>query len=92
MSYSSSGALGSRAFDGCMPLHQSVCLSTGVQVICCSGARSTITADLSRVEEQGVSNLAAAFMDAQVRHLCIWFEASWIRLQNGWFSLGPAAC
>ncbi|KAL4853981.1 Glutamate-1-semialdehyde 2 [Chlorella vulgaris] len=35
------------------------------KVICCSGARSTITADLSRVEEQGVSNLAAAFMDAQ---------------------------
>lgn len=38
-----------------------------LQVICCSGARSTITADLSRVEEQGVSNLASAFLDAQVR-------------------------
>ncbi|EFN51818.1 hypothetical protein CHLNCDRAFT_59780 [Chlorella variabilis] len=35
------------------------------KVICCSGARSTITADLSRVEEQGVSNLASAFLDAQ---------------------------
>ena len=37
----------------------------GLQVICCSAARSTITADLSRVEEKGVANLAAAFLDAQ---------------------------
>lgn len=37
-----------------------------VQIVCCSGARSTITADLNRVEEQGVANLARAFLDAQV--------------------------
>lgn len=35
------------------------------KIVCCSGARSTITADLSRVEEQGVANLARAFLDAQ---------------------------
>ncbi|KAL4433778.1 hypothetical protein ABPG75_000219 [Micractinium tetrahymenae] len=35
------------------------------KIVCCSGARSTITADLSRVEEQGVANLARALLDAQ---------------------------
>ncbi|KAL4450724.1 hypothetical protein ABPG77_001080 [Micractinium sp. CCAP 211/92] len=35
------------------------------KIVCCSGARSTITADLNRVEEQGVANLARAFLDAQ---------------------------
>jgi NAD(P)-dependent dehydrogenase (short-subunit alcohol dehydrogenase family) len=40
-------------------------LPARLQVICCSAARSTITADLSRVEEKGVANLAAAFQDAQ---------------------------
>ncbi|KAI7843407.1 hypothetical protein COHA_003004 [Chlorella ohadii] len=33
------------------------------KVICCSGARTTITADLARVDDLGVSNLAKAFMD-----------------------------
>ena len=37
-----------------------------LQVICCSGARSTITADLARVDDAGVSNLAKAFMDELV--------------------------
>eukprot|EP00887_Chlorella_sp_A99_P005130 scaffold25.g5130.t1 len=35
------------------------------KVIVCSGARSTITADLDRVENQGVANLARAFLDAR---------------------------
>jgi NAD(P)-dependent dehydrogenase (short-subunit alcohol dehydrogenase family) len=43
------------------------CRCARPQVICCSGARSTLAADLSRVEEQGVTNLARAFLDAQVR-------------------------
>ena len=37
-----------------------------LQVICCSGARSTITADLARVDDVGVANLAKAFMDELV--------------------------
>lgn len=46
------------------------CTCAYLQVICCSGARSTLTADLARVEEQGVTNLARAFLDAQVCLLC----------------------
>lgn len=33
-----------------------------LQVICCTGARTLLTADLSRVEEIGVGNLAKAFL------------------------------
>lgn len=35
------------------------------KVICCSAARSTLTADLNRVDDTGVSNLARAFLDAR---------------------------
>lgn len=48
------------------PLHSPPGSRGSLQIVCCSGARSTITADLSRVEEQGVANLARAFLDAQV--------------------------
>lgn len=52
------------------PRHQvRSCLPTPrrrLQVICCSGARSTITADLARVDDVGVANLAKAFMDELV--------------------------
>ena len=35
------------------------------KVICCSAARTTLTADLNRVDDTGVSNLARAFLDAR---------------------------
>ncbi len=64
-----------------------------LQVICCSGARTTITADLARVDDLGVSNLAKAFMDELVRpgyrpagiavesHCCCF----WAEVQRGTF-------
>jgi uncharacterized protein YbjT (DUF2867 family) len=35
------------------------------KVICCSAARTTLTADLNRVDDTGVTNLARAFLDAR---------------------------
>ena len=35
------------------------------KVICCSAARTTLTADLARVDENGVANLARAFLDSR---------------------------
>lgn len=60
---------GCRAADACMTCLRpgSSCPRSCPQVICCSGARTTLTTDLSRVDDVGVSNLAKAFMDELVR-------------------------
>lgn len=47
--------------------------------MCCSGARTALTLDLARVDDEGVANLAKAFMDEQVR---------W----GGWGGCLPACC
>ena len=36
-----------------------------LQIICCTAARTTLTGDLARVEEQGIVNITKAF---QVPH------------------------
>lgn len=39
------------------------------QVVCCAAARTTLTAELTRVEQQGIANLCKAL---QVGGLCGW--------------------